>query len=52
MLVGGGIVEGGFDRKLVIFEGLDMPGYGLVPIDDSFFFVAEPLDFFLVFVAK
>jgi hypothetical protein len=41
-----GVVEGCFKGKLLIFKGLDMPGDGLIPIDDPFIFVAKALNFF------
>ena len=50
VFVGVGVVEGGFEWKLLVFHGLDVPGDGFVPIDDPLVLVAEPLHFLDVLV--
>ena len=41
-----GVVEGSFEWKLLILHGLDVTGNGLIPVNNPFVLVAEPVNFF------
>jgi hypothetical protein len=42
------IEEGGIQGKGLLVNGLDMPGEGMVPIDDAYLLVAETIYLFLM----